>query len=276
MKTQHRIRFAAGLSLALLFAAGCRAWDFMAKCPVVQMVTHETGQAVDMASEPFRQLSVMSWNLRAGLGMDGVRDISRAGEVIRRENPDVVALQEIDRKTGRSQGVDQLARLAEITGLHATWCKTIDFDGGEYGIALLSREAPLRVRRIPLPGGGEPRMLLLAEFQRQWVGVTHLPLGEKDRLECVHVLRGALDPDKPLFLAGDWNDVPGSPLLEKIRLPFAILSGFDATFPSDAPDRCLDYVAVTRRHRARYEHVERKVLPESVISDHRPVWVKVR
>lgn len=276
MKTPHRIRFAAGLSLALLLAAGCRAWDFMAKCPVVQMVTHETGQAVDMASEPFRQLTVMSWNLRAGLGMDGVRDVSRAGEVIRRENPDVVALQEIDRKTGRSQGVDQLARLAEITGLHATWCKTIDFDGGEYGIALLSREAPLRVQRVPLPGGGEPRMLLLAEFQRHWVGVTHLPLGEKDRLECVPVLRGALDPAKPLFLAGDWNDVPGSPLLEKIRLPFAILSGFDVTFPSDSPDRCLDYIAVTRRHRARYEHVERKVLPESTISDHRPVWVKVR
>lgn len=264
------------LALGVLCFAGCRAWDFMKKCPLVQMVTHETEQAVDMAAEPFRQVTIMSWNLRAGLGMDGVRDITRAGAVIKREDPDVVALQEIDRLTKRAGGIDQLVQLADVTGLNATWCKTIDFDGGEYGIALLSKTAPLRVQRIDLPGSGEHRMLLLAEFPRYWVGVTHLPLEEKDRLAAVPILRGALDPAKPLFLAGDWNDVPGSEFLNKVRLPYAILSGFDKTFPSDAPDRCLDYIAVTRRHRARYEHVDRKVLPESVISDHRPIVVTAR
>lgn len=253
--------------MGVLVLSGCQLW---------KMVKGEMDQTVDMVSEPFRSVTIMTWNLHAGLGMDGVRDMGRIAQVIVREKPDLVALQEIDRKTRRSGGVDQLEELEKQTGMKSTWCKTIDHQGGEYGIALLSREAPLKTRRIELPVGGEPRCLLLADFPRYRIGVTHLPLREADRLAALPVLRAALDDDMPLFLAGDFNARPESEFIQKFRLPFAIVSAFDKTYPADEPDHCIDYVAVSRRHRARFEHVEHRVVPEAVFSDHRPVVVTLR
>ncbi len=260
-----------GLMAACL--AGCQVVE-----PVWQMIASETEKANDMFIKPFGTFKIMSWNIRAGLGMDGVRDISRAAAVIRSVDADVVALQEVDRNTARASGIDQLAELEKGTGLVATWCKAIDHAGGEYGVALLSREAPLRVQRIKLPllGKNEQRVLLMAEFADYSVGVTHLSLLPGERLAAVDALRGGISPDKPLFLAGDWNDEPTSEFVRKIRNSFALLSGVAPTYPAPKPDRCIDYIAVSRRHRARYEKVAHEVLPEAVVSDHRPVVVSIR
>ena len=266
-----------GAFLGLLAGVGCLAGCQVVE-PVWQVFTSEEGKANDMLLSPFRSLTIMSWNIRAGLGMDGVRDISRAAAVIKEAGADLVAVQEVDRNTRRSGGVDQVAELEKGTGMVATWCKAIDHDGGEYGIALLSKSAPIGVRRIELPrlGKTEQRMLLLAEFPDFLMGVTHLSLNAGERLAAIEVIRGYLNPEKPFFLAGDWNDVPGSETLQAIRRPFAVVSGFDKTFPSPEPKSCIDYIAVSRRHRARFEHVTHEVLPQAVFSDHRPVVVTLR
>ncbi len=242
-------------------------------CQIVQPEFEKLGE---MASAPFRSVKIMSWNLHAGKGLDGVRDMRRAAAVIKEASPDVAALQEIDRKTGRSGGVDQLAELEQGTGMHATWCRTIDFDGGEYGIAILSRDEPISVRRMELPGAAERRMLLIADFPRYTVGCTHLSLDAAERLASVAIIRSQLDPAKPFFLAGDWNERPEEPAVKELRKPFALVSGRESTFPAASPNRCIDYVAISRRHYARFEHTEHKVLAEKVISDHRPVLVKLR
>lgn len=262
-----------GLSTGLLAAGGCQVAE-----PLWQMVSSETAKAKDMLTEPFRNLRIMSYNIRAGRGLDDVVDIARAAAVIKRANADLVAVEEVDRGTKRSGGVDQVAALAEGTGLTATWCKSIDHDGGEYGIALLSREEPIGVRRVKLPllGANEQRMLLLAEFPTCLMGVTHLSLVEEERLASIEVLRGFISPEKPFFLAGDWNDQPSSDFLRKLRTSFAIVSGFDFTFPASKPDRCIDYIAVSRRHRARFEHVSHEVVEEPLVSDHRPIVATLR
>ncbi len=262
-----------GLMAASACLAGCQVVE-----PVWQSFASEAGKAGDMFVKPFQSLKIMSWNIRAGLGMDNVRDISRAAELIKSVDADVVAVQEVDRFTKRSNGVDQLAELEKGTGLVGTWCKAIDYDGGEYGIALLSREMPLRVQRIPLPllGKNEQRMLLVAEFAEYSIGVTHLSLLPDERMAAAEVLRDFVTSEKPFFLAGDWNDEPRSDSIRKIRNSFALLSGVAPTYPAPKPDRCIDYIAVSRRHRARYEKVTHEVLPEAVVSDHRPVVVSVR
>ncbi len=266
-----------GEFLGLLAAAACLAGCQVVE-PVWQSFASEAGKAGDMFVKPFQSLKIMSWNIRAGLGMDNVRDIARAAAVIKSVEADVVALQEIDRFTKRANGVDQLAELEKGTGLVGTWCKAIDFEGGEYGVALLSREAPLRVQRIKLPllGKNEQRVLLVAEFAEYAIGVTHLSLLPEERMAAAEVLRNFAASPKPFFLAGDWNDVPTSEALRKIRNSFALLSGREPTYPAPKPDRCIDYIAVSRRHRARYENVTHEVLPEAVVSDHRPVVVSVR
>lgn len=263
-----------GLCASALGLAGCQVIE-----PVWQTFTSETGKANDMFLKPFRSTTFMSWNIRAGRGLDGVRDIARAAAVIKDADADFVALQEVDRGTRRANGVDQLAALAEATGLVPSWGKALDHDGGEYGVALLSRVAPQRVRLVPLPRLGketERRVLLVADFPELRIGVTHLSLDEAERLAAVREIRAYIDPEHPFFLAGDWNDVPAGATVRALRGPFAVLSGFAPTFPANGPARCLDYIAVSRRHRARFETVTHEVLDESVASDHRPVVVRVR
>lgn len=256
-----------------LLLGGCQVIE-----PVVQLLVSETGKANAMFVRPFQTTTIMTWNIRAGRGLNDVRDLTRVAAVIKEADADFVALQEVDRNTTRADGVDQLTVLAEATGLVPTWGKALDFDGGEYGVALLSRAAPLRTQVVPLthPDATEARVLLLVEFSDCIVGVTHLPLHETARLAAVKTIRAALPAEKPCFLAGDWNDEPASETLRALRGPFALLSGVAPTFPANAPTRCLDYIAVLRRYRARYEGVSHEVLPEAVASDHRPVCVTFR
>ena len=104
-------------------------------------------------------LKFMSYNIRNGRGIDNVQDLGRVAEIINRTAPDIVALQELDSVTGRMAGRFIPGELGEMTGMHARFCRAIDYDGGAYGVGLLSRDEPLAVRRIPLPGREESRVL---------------------------------------------------------------------------------------------------------------------
>lgn len=75
-----------------------------------------------------------------------------------------MALQEVDQKTTRTGGVDQAAELARFTGLRFRYGKAMDYQGGAYGQALLSRW-PLEeftVHALPNPANVEPRIAISA------------------------------------------------------------------------------------------------------------------
>src|SRR5262245_18009288 len=84
-------------------------------------------------------LRILTFNIRHGEGTDGVFKLARVADVINAQAPDLVALQEVDRGTRRVEGADQPAELARLTGLHGTFGKAMDYDGGEYGLVILSR-----------------------------------------------------------------------------------------------------------------------------------------
>ncbi len=84
-------------------------------------------------------LRIMTYNIHHCEGTDRQIDIERIAEIIRKSGCDLVALQEVDRRTTRSNQVDQLTELARLTGLHPYFGKAIDFGGGEYGVAILSK-----------------------------------------------------------------------------------------------------------------------------------------
>ena len=110
-----------------------------------------------------REMTIMSFNVRHCVGSDMKLDVPRTAAVIAAAKPRFAALQEIDFKAKRSQRIDEPAELARLTGMKATFGKTINLQGGEYGVMLLSAEEPISVTKVPLPGK-EPRLLLLAEF----------------------------------------------------------------------------------------------------------------
>ena len=109
-------------------------------------------------------LRIMSYNIRNLRGMDDVRDLGRVAKVINESKPDVVAVQEVDSVTGRSEQTDVLGLLAAETHMHPVYAAAIDYDGGKYGVGILSREEPLNHYSLPLPGREEQRVLLVVEF----------------------------------------------------------------------------------------------------------------
>ena len=220
------------------------------------------------------EVQVMSYNVRHCTGMDLVLDYDRSAAVIADQQPDVVALQELDSITSRSEQRYQLVELASRTHYYSVFGAAIDYDGGKYGVGILTREQPLSAKRIPLPGE-EPRVLLVVELEDYVLACTHLDLEEEQRLASVPlILEEAQYWQKPFLLAGDWNDAPESELIHVMSEYFTILSGDDPTYPADEPKECIDYVASFKDHPV--EALDSKVIDEPEASDHRPLMVKLR
>ena len=225
-------------------------------------------------------MTLMSYNVMHCAGVDDKVNIARTAEVIKRENPRFAGLQELDcRAAKRSFGVDQPAELGRLTGLHATFAQAIPFQGGGYGVAVLSREKPLTVYKTPLPGV-EPRVLLLCEFEDCWFGTTHLALHETNRLAAVEIIRKAVAEraaTKPVYLTGDWNATPTSKPLAAMRSFMTILSDtkgrtFHDFKPNDpATSYCIDYIAVDSLSASRIAVRDSHVVPDVTTSDHSPV-----
>ena len=221
-----------------------------------------------------QSLQVMTYNIRHCAGMDLVVDYDRTSDVIIQQQPDVVALQELDSMTGRSGQRYQLEELAIRTQYHPVFGSAIDYDGGTYGVGILTREQPLSSKRIPLPGD-EPRVLLVVELKDYVLACTHLDLEEAERLASVPlIVEEAQRWQKPFLLAGDWNDTPDSQLLQALTQHFTLLSGDHPTYPADAPRDCIDYVAIYKAQPA--ETLEYHVVEEPEASDHRPLVVRIK
>lgn len=223
-------------------------------------------------------LRIMSYNVHNGKGLDGVTDYQRIADVINRVAPDVVAVQELDSATERSLGVFVLKELAERALMHWTYGPSIDYQGGKYGIGVLSKEKPLGYQTIPLPGREESRLLLIVEFEKYLLACTHLSLTEEDReLSVPIVIEAVKEIKKPLFLAGDMNSVYESPTQLKLREKFRTLNNYkENTIPVVNPNRCIDYIYGYKNGQA-YSVLKRQVLSdEQVASDHLPLFVDVR
>ena len=238
-----------------------------------------------VSSNPQGPLRVMTNNIRHGEDVDEIIDLARIAVVISESHPDAVALQEIDVKTARTGWVDQVATLARLTGLeYHAFGAFMEYDGGQYGMAILSRHPIESSRVIDLPPGRhEPRTSLLASIARPGapfvlVGV-HFDWLDDDgaRFAQAKALVGALASEvRPLVIAGDFNDVPGSRTIEHLdrawtRIPKA--RGAAATFPAHQPEREIDMVyawgSVTPPTGLAL------VIDEQDASDHRPVLATI-
>ena len=163
-----------------------------------------------------------------------------------------------------------------MTGMHARFCRAIDYDGGAYGVGLLSRDEPLAVRRIPLPGREEARVLFVAEFPGYVVCVTHLSLTPEDQRASLPIIRTVTDTcRKPVLLAGDFNMKVAKTVLDGLGGTFRPLSDTtQMTFPSQNASIRIDYI-LGRGLPASAVVTERQVDHTTVASDHCPLWVSL-
>jgi endonuclease/exonuclease/phosphatase family metal-dependent hydrolase len=226
-------------------------------------------------------LRLMSYNIRNAKGMDNVLDCQRIADIINREAPHTIAVQEIDSMTTRSGQRYILGEIAKHTNMHATYAPAIDHQGGKYGIGILSREKPLAIEHHPLPGREESRMLLLVEFKKYYFCCTHLSLTEEDRLTSIGIITDELSKlDKPVMIAGDFNAEPEEESMKVMAKNFAIFKK-DATssytFPANKPDIEIDYICLLKSDKvSKFEVLEHSIIDAPVESDHRPLVAEVK
>ena len=242
-----------------------------------------------------REVTVLVYNIHAGKDAAGRESLARVADVVRSTGADLVLLQEVDRNTQRSGPTDQPARLAELTGYSVAFGRTIPFQGGDYGIAILSRWRITRDTLVPLtvtasPGrtteGREQRGVLLAEVATPGgplaVLNTHLDnLGEdvwriQEIATLLRVARSAAGGGMPVLLGGDFNSTPQSAIHGQLRdagfrdaWP-ACGQGPPETFPAAAPVRRIDYLYLSGTERCSSARVL-----DADASDHRPLLVHV-
>jgi len=193
--------------------------------------------------------------------------------IIDRADADFVALQEVDCRTERSGWDDQVRRLAEGTGMYGTFVDAIDRSKGKYGVGLLSREKPLHVERIQLPGSEELRVMMIAEFADCCIVCTHFSLTPEDRKTSVGILMNACaNITKPILIGGDFNETPADGAISMMKRHFMLLSDPEPSYPADAPQWCLDYVWGLNLSEDAGAVRQKILLDEKEASDHRP-WI---
>ena len=197
---------------------------------------------------------------------------------------DIVGLNEM-RNEGLDEGYDaQVQTLARLTGLeHHVFAEAIRFDGvNPYGNGLLSRYPIEHAEVIPVPDPDpktgseyyETRCLLKATLQSGLtVLVIHFGLNRDEQESAVKTILPHLT-DKRCILMGDFNVLPEDPVLAPIRARMRdtaeAFSALQLSFPSDAPDRKIDYVFVSPDI-----EVIAADIPAIVASDHRPHTAKI-
>ena len=248
----------------MVVAAGCAAGT---PAPQLSVQTADT-------------VRVLTYNIHHAEGMDEFVDLGRIAALIRALDPDLVALQEVDSVTSRTDEVDQAAELSRLTGLAHVYGSFMPYQGGAYGMALLSRWPVDTSQNLRLPDGDEPRTALSATVTSpksgqsiRFVGV-HFYRTDEERLAQATRLEEYLESETiPTILAGDFNSTPGSEVMIRLRNSWSVvLKGEDhLTFSSYEPDREIDFVLF--RPHDRFEVLDQWLVNEPVASDHRPVVV---
>jgi len=234
------------------------------------------------APGPIR-LRVLTYNIHHGQGEDEKFDLPRLGRVISDLKPDLVALQEVDRKTKRAGGVDQAAELGRLTKMHVVFGKAMDYSGGQYGEAVLSRRPILhsKAHQLGHDPRSEPRAALAVSVRPLDNGPAFLFVGThldhvkdaKLRLRQARRLNELFvnDSGGPVILVGDLNDTPQSQPIKTLTEHWLSAAGDapGATWPSKNPTQKIDYILL--RPPGRWRIVEVRVIDEEIASDHRPL-----
>ncbi|WP_169306858.1 endonuclease/exonuclease/phosphatase family protein [Pedobacter polaris] len=210
----------------------------------------------------------------------GLIDLDAIAEVIKKENPDLVGLQEVDRFTKRSGNIDEAKILAEKTGMQYQFFKAIDHDGGDYGVAILSKFPIKNGTKIDLPQviKAEARILSYATVTlpnktNLIFANTHLDATKADSNRVVQMksILAALGSKKEaIILVGDLNcEARAEPIiLLDQQFKRSCTASCARTIPQDFPKKTIDYIALKN---ASWNVSGYYVIPETYASDHRPV-----
>lgn len=233
-----------------------------------------------------KTVRVMTYNIHVGVGIDKKLDLQRIADVILKERPDLVGLQEVDRGVKRTEGKDEIAELAKLTRMDYAFAHNLDYQGGQYGVAILSRTLIQKVdhRKYENLREAERRGMLKAELEVDGRPIsfvtTHLDYQYDDgRLfEAEQMLRFLADAKSPLIVVGDFNDEPAGTTYKMMLTKFddawtmARVRGDGFSYPADKPAKRIDYIFMRKGDRIR---AKKAWVVNSLASDHLAVMAEL-
>ena len=250
--------------------------------PGVLLFSSPAARTSAIGLAPPQTLRVMTYNIHVGVGMDKKLDLGRIAGVINAQHPDLVGLQEVDRGVTRTQRIDEIAELAKLTRMDYAFAFNLHYQGGQYGVAILSR-FPIRAtdhRLYQNTREAERRGMIRAEVSVHGRLVnfvtTHLDYQHDDgRLfEAQQLLSALRDVKNPLIVVGDFNDSPAGRAYQLMRYQFgdAWIEGRGTdegfSYPADKPAKRIDYIFYRAADRLR---TKRAWTVNTPASDHVPV-----
>jgi len=233
-----------------------------------------------------KTLRIMTYNIHVGVGMDKKLDLKRIADVINKEKPDLVGLQEVDRGVKRTEGKDEIAELAALTRMDYAFAHNLDFQGGQYGVAILSRFLLKNVdhRMFENKREAERRGMLhvQVELDNQVINfvTTHLDYQYEDGrvFETEQMLKFLTEVKGPLIIVADMNDEPTGDAYKMMVPNFddawvaSRAKGEGFSFPADKPIKRIDYIF----YRAAELKAKRAEVVETLASDHVPVLAELQ
>ncbi len=231
----------------------------------VGFVTQHASAAEPESTAARIPLRVMNWNIHGGVGRDGVYDFSRIADEIRRQNPDIVTLQEVHHEEGQTPQWELLEN--EFPGYESHFARGDDITpgSGSAGNLIFSRYPILERLTHKLPNddsGAVDRSLGGARVQIEGTDVrvytTHLSSGagaaavarrRAQAQDAINTMPASL-MTSPMVFTGDLNVRPD----DEIRFWFANARWVDAwtqlhpnigsdvvTYPGGDDDARIDY-----------------------------------
>lgn len=229
-------------------------------------------------------MRLLSYNIHKGIGNDRRYRLHRVIDVIERENPDLICLQEVDRHVKRSRFEDQPRLLREYFRADGSMYQlNVHLKSGGYGNLLLSRwpiteqhQVSLRLRNKK-PRGAQMARIATPEGALNLVNF-HLGLAEAERRwQVEHLLTHPLFRELvhgPAVIIGDTND-----WRDNLRFLALQEHGFELathpisrfrTFPSYLAIGSLDKAFARDGVRIKHAYVPRHELARRA-SDHLPI-----
>ena len=217
---------------------------------------------------------------------EGKIDLKSIAEVIRESKADLVAIQELDSVTERSQRNFQLKSLADELDMNFHFFSAIPFQGGAYGVGILSRFPISEPQKIALPEAtdknAEDRILGILKIKLPsekniYFGTTHWDVSHQENreLQAKATNEAVRQLDGPIIIGGDFNAKTDSKPMNLLRQVFTDASKeFAPTIPTENPNRRIDHILYHPGNLFKLQDEEVMMTPLSqVASDHLPFWV---
>ncbi|WP_157501390.1 endonuclease/exonuclease/phosphatase family protein [Echinicola vietnamensis] len=222
----------------------------------------------------------MSYNIHHGADKDEVLTYQEIGQFIKSSGAMIIGLQEVDSVCARSGNSDQMKVLSEITGMNAAFGRHFAYDGGAYGLGILSQYPLQDIRNdriTSIRSNGEKGTLALLSAKVALPGgqeiifaTVHFALDQETRLLQAQEVVNFLASDLPVVLTGDLNAEPDSKEIVLLKKHFLQTQEADKlTFPNDNPVKKIDYIMVS--HNAIHKILASEVGVGNHLSDHLPI-----